>query len=57
MLIINNLYLQIVTSASVNKAHHISIMHWHIFFEAFSHYSIVRAELNPAFGLVTQLWQ
>ena len=43
--------------ASVNKANHISIMHWHIYYEAFSRYNIVCAELNPAFGLVTQLGQ
>lgn len=43
--------------ASVNKANHISIMHWHIYYEAFSRYNIVCAELNPAFGLVTQIGQ
>ena len=45
------------TFASVNKANHISIMHWHIYYEAFSRYNIVCADLNPAFGLVTQLGQ
>lgn len=50
-------YQCIRCSASVNKANHISIMHWHIYYEAFSRYNIVCAELNPAFGLVTQIGQ
>ena len=47
----------LLVSASENKANHISIMHWHIYYEAFSRYNIVCAELNPAFGLVTQIGQ
>lgn len=57
----SNTYLsdnqQCLFPASENKANHISIMHWHIYYETFSRYNIVCAELNPAFGLVTQIGQ